>query len=132
MPLLRIAGILLSISLLLPVGPVRAAQVRNINADQARKIIATMDDLFLLDVRTPQEYAEVRLDGARLIPINDFVARIAEVPKDRPVLVYCAVGSRSSRVADYLARSGYADVYNLTGGIWAWQLRGYPVLKGLP
>jgi len=132
MSLLRIAGILLSISLLFPVGPVRAAQVRNINADQARKIIATMDDLFLLDVRTPQEYAEVRLAGARLIPIDNFTARIAEVPKDRPILVYCAVGSRSSRVADYLARSGYSDIYNLTGGIWAWQLRGYPVLKGLP
>ncbi|PNU21260.1 rhodanese-like domain-containing protein [Geothermobacter hydrogeniphilus] len=132
MPLLRIAGILLSISLLLPPGPVRAAQVRNISADQARKIIATMHDLFLLDVRTPQEYAEVRLDGARLIPINDLITRIAEVPKDRPILVYCAVGSRSSRVADYLARSGYPDVYNLIGGIWAWQLRGYPVLKGRP
>jgi len=132
MSLLRIAGILLSISLLFPVGPVRAAQVRNVNADQARKIIGTTDNLFLLDVRTPQEYAEVRLAGARLSPIDNFTARLAEVPKDRPILVYCAVGSRSSRVADYLARSGFSDIYNLTGGIWAWQLRGYPVLKGLP
>ncbi len=124
--------ILLLALFLLPAGSCWAAQVKTVNADQARKMVAETTDLYLLDVRTPQEYAEVRMEDAQLVPINELVARLDEIPKTRPILVYCAVGSRSSQVANYLARAGYADVSNLSGGIWGWQLRGYPVLKGLP
>ena len=85
-----------------------------------------------LDVRTPGEFMQLRLDGAHLIPIDQLLRRIGELPKDRPILVYCAVGSRSSQVAGYLAQQGYSEVYNLYGGISAWQLRGYPVLQGAP
>jgi len=123
---------LLLVLFLLPAGSCWAAQVTTVNADQARKMVAETTDLYLLDVRTSQEYAEVRMADAQLIPINELVARIDEIPRNRPILVYCAVGSRSSQVANYLVRVGYADVFNLSGGIWGWQLRGYPVLKGLP
>ncbi|TYO98293.1 rhodanese-related sulfurtransferase [Geothermobacter ehrlichii] len=112
--------------------PLLAAMARNIDAAGARRLIAERPDLFILDVRTPEEFAGVRLEGAVLIPIDQVVKRIAEIPRNRPVLVYCAVGSRSSQVAGYLARLGYSEVYNLYGGIWGWRLRGYPVLKGLP
>ncbi len=110
----------------------QASVVQNIDATAARKLLQENPQVFLLDVRTPQEYWQVRLTGAHLIPIDNFLARIAEVPKDRPLLIYCAVGSRSSQVAEYLARQGYPEVYNLNGGIWAWQLRKFPVLKGAP
>lgn len=110
----------------------QASVVQNIDAAAARKLLQENQQVFLLDVRTPQEYWQVRLTGAHLIPIDNFLARIAEVPKDRPLLIYCAVGSRSSQVAEYLARKGYPEVYNLNGGIWAWQLRKFPVLKGAP
>ncbi|RMF46699.1 MAG: rhodanese-like domain-containing protein [Deltaproteobacteria bacterium] len=109
-----------------------AATARNIDARDARLLLQQKPDLFLLDVRTPQEYFEIRIDGSTLIPIDQVVRRIREIPRDRPILVYCAVGSRSSQVAGYLARIGYPEVYNLYGGIWGWQLRGYPVLKGAP
>jgi len=109
-----------------------AAAVQNIDAPSAQKLLKEHPDLYLLDVRTLQEYFEVRLEGAHLIPIDKFIDRIGEVPTDKPLLVYCAVGSRSSQVADYLARKGYPEVYNLNGGIWAWQLRHFPVLKGAP
>lgn len=108
---------------------VAAAAVQNVNAEQAGQLLQNRSDIYLLDVRTPGEYFQVRLAGARLIPIDQLQQRIAEVPKG-PVLIYCAVGSRSSAVADYLWRLGYPEVYNLYGGIWAWQLRGMPVLKG--
>jgi phage shock protein E len=72
------------------------------------------------------------LEGARLIPIDQLTRRIAELPKDRPILVYCAVGSRSAQVVNYLARQGYPEIYNLDGGIFAWAQGGYPVLKGGP
>ncbi|PLY02620.1 MAG: rhodanese-like domain-containing protein [Desulfuromonas sp.] len=119
------------LALLLSAGlfSVAEAAVQNLSADQAAQLLKGRSDIFLLDVRTPGEYLQTRLAGARLIPIDQLQRRIAEVPKG-PVLVYCAVGSRSSAVADYLLRLGYPEVYNLYGGIWAWQLRGLPVLKG--
>ncbi|WP_020676659.1 rhodanese-like domain-containing protein [Geopsychrobacter electrodiphilus] len=111
---------------------VQASVVQNIDAPAAQKLLKENPKLYLLDVRTPQEYSEVRLEGAHLIPIDSLLKRIAEVPKDQPLLVYCAVGSRSSQVAEYLARNGYPLVYNLNGGIWAWKLRNFPVITGGP
>jgi rhodanese-related sulfurtransferase len=109
-----------------------AAASRNLSAAEARVLLQQDSRTYLLDVRTPEEYRQVRIEGARLIPIDQFLRRLSEVPVDRPILVYCAVGSRSSQVASYLARQGYSDVYNMEGGIWGWQLRGFPVLQGGP
>jgi rhodanese-related sulfurtransferase len=95
-------------------------------------LVGQRSDLFLLDVRTPGEYQQTRLAGARLIPIDQMIKRLAEVPKDRPILVYCAVGSRSSQVVNYLVRQGYPELYNLDGGIYSWAQHGYPVLQGGP
>ncbi len=117
--------------ILLPVYA-NAAIARNLSSQEAYAMVGQRGDLFLLDVRTPGEYQQARLDGARLIPIDQFVKRLAEVPKDRPVLVYCAVGSRSAQVVNYLARQGYPEIYNLSGGIYAWAQKGLPVLQGGP
>ncbi len=122
----------LLVLLLLFTGRAWSAPVTSVMAPEAFQLIQGQPETFLLDVRTPGEYLQLRLAGATLIPIDQFLARAREVPKDRPVLVYCAVGSRSSQVANYLASQGYPQVYNLTGGIWGWQLRGYPVLQGPP
>lgn len=108
-----------------------AAAPRNLSAEEARKLLASEPKVFLLDVRTPQEFRELRLPGARLLPVDQLQRRLGEIPTGSPVLVYCAVGARSSQAAGYLARRGYS-VYNLVGGIYAWQLRGYPVVKGEP
>ncbi len=117
--------------ILLPVC-VNANITRNLSPQEAYAMVDQRSDLFLLDVRTFGEYQQARLDGARLIPIDQFVKRLAEVPKDRPVLVYCAVGSRSAQVVNYLARQGYPEIYNLSGGIYAWAQKGLPVLQGGP
>ena len=117
--------------ILLPVYA-NAAVARNLSSQEAYAMVGQRGDLFLLDVRTPGEYQQARLDGARLIPIDQFAKRLAEVPKDRPVLVYCAVGSRSAQVVNYLARQGYPEIYNLSGGIYAWAQKGLPVLQGGP
>ncbi len=108
-----------------------AMQVENLSAVKARELLQSQE-VFLLDVRTPQEYFEVRLVNATLIPIDQVVKRIGEIPKDKPILIYCAVGSRSSQVSSYLARNGYGPLYNLSGGIWGWQLRNFPVNQGAP
>ena len=122
---------LVLILLVLPVCT-NAAVARNLSPEEASAMVEQRGDLFLLDVRTPGEYQQARLDGARLIPIDQFVKRLAEVPRDRPVLVYCAVGSRSAQVVNYLARQGYPEIYNLYGGIYAWAQQGLPILQGGP
>lgn len=109
-----------------------AAVARNLTPTEAFSLRGERNDLYLLDVRTLGEYQQARLEGARLIPIGQFAKRLKEVPKDRPILVYCAVGSRSAQVVNYLARQGYPEIYNLYGGIYAWAQKGYPVLRGGP
>lgn len=105
------------------------AAERDISSREAKAILDKNKAVYLLDVRTPQEYSQARLAGSVLIPISDFERRVNEVPKNRPVLVYCAVGSRSKPVANFLARRGNADVYNMTDGIVGWYRNGYPVSR---
>lgn len=109
-----------------------AGPVHKLGANAAFQLIQQNPSIFLLDVRTTQEYQQYRLAGATLIPLGDLLARERELPEGRPILVYCEVGHRSAQVADYLARRSFDEVYDLQGGIWGWQLRKLPVLKGLP
>jgi len=81
----------------------------------------------LLDVRTPEEYAEGHIKGAKLIPIQRLPERLAEVPHDKRVYVYCRSGARSARAAKLLAEHGYTNIENIKGGIVAWRDAGYPV-----
>ena len=78
----------------------------------------------LLDVREPWELATARLqpDGATLlhIPMREVPTRVAEIPRTQPVACICHHGARSAQVVAFLMRQGYADVYNLVGGIDAW------------
>jgi len=104
----------------------------NLSPSEAGDLIRKEPGVFLLDVRTPGEFLDTRIAGARLIPIDQLPARTAEIPKDRSILVYCAVGYRSSNAVRFLLSRGYKKVYNLYGGIWAWQLAGQPVTKGPP
>src|SRR5690606_21080176 len=86
---------------------------------------------FLLDVREPWEWAVGSLGarGARLIPLAQVEARISEIPKDRPVVVYCKSGQRSARAARILAEHGFADVVNLEGGLAAWAREVEPTVS---
>lgn len=86
----------------------------------------------LVDVREPWEFVVVRVEGAALIPMSAFAERHAELPKDRPILVMCAGGTRSAAATGFLLRSGWTDVTNVAGGITAWQQRGLPVRRGTP
>jgi sulfur-carrier protein adenylyltransferase/sulfurtransferase len=78
------------------------------------------EDVFLLDVREPQEAQVASIPGGVLIPMNTIPSRLDEIPRDKPIICYCRVGARSMRVAGYLRQQGYSDVKNLTGGIMAW------------
>lgn len=100
---------------------------KNIMSVEAKKLVEQKKNLYLLDVRTPQEFAQARMKGSVLIPINELERRVQEVPKNRPVLVLCAVGSRSNLAAGFLINKGYGDVYNLTDGLSGWYRNGFPL-----
>jgi rhodanese-related sulfurtransferase len=95
---------------------------RRLREDPARPL--------LLDVREPNEFAEIRAPGAVLMPTSTFSARVDELPLGRPLLVICHVGGRSAAVVGYLARTGRADVVNVAGGMTAWERAGLPVRRG--
>jgi molybdopterin/thiamine biosynthesis adenylyltransferase/rhodanese-related sulfurtransferase len=76
-------------------------------------------EVFLLDVREPDEHEEAAIPGSTLIPLGSLQRRLSEVPRDRQVVVYCAVGGRSARATHFL-RSHGVEAANLHGGIRAW------------
>ena len=90
---------------------------------QAKEYMDTRgaDAYQLLDVRQPKEYEQGHLPGAKLIPLKELPGRLSELEKEKPVIVYCAVGGRSKAAAQLLAGKDFASVYNMAGGIKAWQ-----------
>ena len=105
------------------------AGVRNITSREAKTLLERNKNVFLLDVRTPQENSQARLPGTVLIPIGEFERRIGEVPKNKIILVYCAVGARSKPVADLLSQRGYKEVYHMSDGLVGWYRNGFPLQR---
>ena len=103
-----------------------------VDVAEADRRLREADPPLLLDVREAGEFAEVRAPGAALVPTSQFMARVAELPADRPILVICAAGGRSAAVTGYLVRAGRTDVANVAGGMTAWERAGLPVLRGTP
>lgn len=108
-------------------GSKNSERVTTVGVDEFAKVMA-QKEVRLLDVRTPEEYAEGHLEGAENIDVkaDDFAERIKDV-KDT-VAVYCRGGRRSLKAAKKLAGQG-CTVYNLDGGIMAWQKAGRPTVK---
>lgn len=92
----------------------------------ARRLQA--EDVSLVDVRSASEWQTGHLAGAKHIPLGYLAERAGELPADRPIVVQCQSGSRSSVAASLLERMGRTDVANLTGGMAAWRAAGMPVI----
>jgi rhodanese-related sulfurtransferase len=86
------------------------------------------EELLLLDVRQPEEYALVHLE-ALLMPLPEVPARFRELEPEREIVVYCHHGLRSRNAVAFLRRHGYLRVKNLTGGIDAWARCVDPSMK---
>jgi rhodanese-related sulfurtransferase len=106
---------------------VAAAKFQSVSPLEAKKLIETCPDLQLIDVRSPQEFREGALPGSRLIPFWDFTKGNYDLPKDKPILLVCAVGGRSLAVGQLLATQGFREVYNLKGGLDAWIAQRVPL-----
>jgi len=84
----------------------------------------------LVDVRERHEFVAVRVPGALLYPTSTFLRRFEELPRDRPIHVVCHTGSRSAAVTAFLLRNGWSDVFNVAGGMDAWERAGLEVRRG--
>ncbi len=109
-----------------------AVDIRNLppNVDVATvNALLGRDDVLIIDVREQAEYDAGHIPGVTLIPMNQVANRLAEIPRDKPVIVTCRSGNRSQQVVSFLQQQGYTNIHNMLGGIVAWQQAGYPVQK---
>lgn len=130
----RIVLIVALFSLVVPAGcGGRAAvtqELTNVDPARAAEIIEQGGDVVILDIRTPEEYAGGKLDGALNIDFyaSDFSAQLDQLDKDSHYLVYCRSGNRSGQAMPVFEQLGFAKVDNLQGGIVAWYEQGYSVV----
>lgn len=100
-----------------------------ISVQRLNKMIDQQEELTVLDTRGQEEWGAGHIKGAFHIYVGHLEQRLSEIPRDRPVAVYCTTGHRSGITASILQRAGYPQVYNIPGGLSAWVAAGYPLIK---
>lgn len=98
-----------------------------ISVEELKARLDEGDDIFILDVREPQEYEIANL-GVTLIPLSELPKRYNEVDPSKEIVVHCKMGGRSARAAKFLREHGFKNVKNLVGGIDAWAERIDPTM----
>lgn len=93
--------------------------MKEISPQELKKLRDEKADFVLVDVREDYEYEEMNIGGLH-IPMGEVMSRIAEIPKNKKVVVHCRSGKRSASVIQALEKQGYENLYNLRGGIIAW------------
>jgi len=99
-------------------------ETREVSSDEARKLID--EGAQLIDVRADHEWEVGRIAGASHVPLPELPQRLGEIDKDRPVVVYCRGGNRSSMATEALTNAGY-DAVKLSDGIVGWSEDDLPL-----
>ncbi|MBN1373348.1 MAG: rhodanese-like domain-containing protein [Anaerolineaceae bacterium] len=125
-PLLVIAAIAVAaFTLLKPEETGLASQISVAQAAELRDSGA-----FVLDVREVDEWNQLHVPGATLIPLGELASRVNEVPRDQTVVVMCRSGNRSQEGRDILKAAGFENVTSMSGGIIQWSAAGYETVTG--
>jgi rhodanese-related sulfurtransferase len=104
------------------------APVAEINPADLKSKLDGDARLVVLDVRSPEEYAQDgHIAGSLLIPLPELAQRMSEIPSDQPIACICRSGNRSLQACDLLAQQGFTNLSNVQGGMQAWARAGYPV-----
>lgn len=103
------------------------ATIGDMTPEELKQRLDAGDDLFILDVRDPNEYQICNI-GGHLIPLKDLPNRVAELDAKREIVVHCKMGGRSAKAVEFLKQAGFSNVHNLVGGINAWAERVDPKL----
>jgi len=100
---------------------------KTVTPDEARQMIDSRKDLLLLDVRGADELSAGYIEGSTLIPLWDIIKGTQRPPKNKPILLICAVGGRSLALGKLMSKNGWPEIYNLKGGISAWKEAKLPL-----
>ena len=94
----------------------------NITVQELKQKIDNKEDFVLIDVREQHEYDAFNI-GAQLIPLGQIANQLPELEefKNKEVILHCRSGARSGRAQQFLMAKGFTDVWNVTGGVLAWQ-----------
>lgn len=111
--------------------PKESAVQENLDVASFKQLRENNPDILIVDVRTPEEIAGGKIDGAIEIDFSQdsFGSKINQLDKEKTIIVYCAVGGRSSKTVTFMKEQGFKNVYNLDGGIEAWAAAGEPLIK---
>jgi glyoxylase-like metal-dependent hydrolase (beta-lactamase superfamily II)/rhodanese-related sulfurtransferase len=124
----RVVGYLAGGMQLLDDAPKLIERTERITAGSAAEQLAAPDGPLMVDVRTTGEWSAGHVDGAVNVPLSQLSERLAELPLDRPLIVYCASGYRSAIATSLLSREGLPEVANLVGGLGAWESARLPTV----
>jgi len=102
----------------------------NVNSEEFSKLKIS-DNTVVLDVRTPAEYSQGKIEGAINIsyPSSDFETKVKELSKEKKYLVYCRSGSRSTFACLVMKKLGYKNIMNLKGGLIDWSRNSKPLVR---
>ena len=95
--------------------------MQEITAAELKRRMDAGDDIQLIDVRQPDEYAFAKIKGAKLIPLGEIVQRMNEIDRNKEIVLQCKAGGRSAKAIEMLTRAGFkGKMSNLKGGITSW------------
>ncbi|MEO6333730.1 MAG: rhodanese-like domain-containing protein, partial [Pyrinomonadaceae bacterium] len=97
------------------------SMIEEISATDLKRRLDAGEDIQLIDVRQPEEWAFAQIEGAKLIPMGEILNRMDEIDETRETVLHCKAGMRSANAVQALQRAGFkGDLKNLKGGITAW------------
>lgn len=126
--LLLVALVVVSGSLLLASFRRAANELTPVDAT----LLINREDALVIDIRSPAEFADGHIPNARNLPADKLAERIGEIEKfkSRPLIVNCKSGMRSASACGQFKKFGFEKVFNLAGGVGAWQQAGLPIKRG--
>lgn len=133
-PLVQIGAVLLIVLLVFLIASLNggssqtASQPAEISVEQAYE--KYQNNVFLLDVREPEEWNEYHVPNTTLIPLGELASRVNELPRDQEIVVICRSGNRSQEGRDILLQAGFTQVASMAGGLKSWSSMGYPTVSG--
>lgn len=130
-------NLLLVVALIAILGGIAFTEIKRLNRafkdvppSEAVRLM-NREDALMVDIRESSELSKGKIAGAKHIPLSSLKQRVGELDKyrERTIIAYCLSGARSAMACDLLSKSAFGKVYNLKGGIQAWQSEGLPTAK---
>jgi rhodanese-related sulfurtransferase len=100
--------------------PAATTQASEITAEELHRRLQKGDEVFILDVRNPEEYQICKIAGSTLLPLPALPQRFGELDRNREIVVHCKSGMRSAKAIQFLRQQGFTKLINLKGGIISW------------